>query len=130
MCIADNTFVDLSSNASVVPTGAFGLPCPVFISAIDANFLPPSTKIPSKFNKVPLGSLNGSGWIDSLSDPPGASTSLNSPGCIGVSSSRILIPRVLNPAGKFAKVPASINCLRILVEALDRPPIICVKPNP
>jgi hypothetical protein len=109
LCIADKTFVDLSSKASVVPTGALGLPLPVLISAIDANFLPPSTNIPSRFNKVPLGSLKGSGWIDSLSDPPGASTSLNSPGCIGVSSSLILIPRVLNPAGKLARVPASIK---------------------
>ena len=31
LCIADRTLVDLSSNANVVPTGAFGLPCPVFI---------------------------------------------------------------------------------------------------
>ena len=26
LCIADNTLVDLSNNARVVPTGAFGLP--------------------------------------------------------------------------------------------------------
>ena len=49
--------------------------------------------------------------------PPGASTSLNSPGCIGWSSSLTLIPLDLNPAGKFFKVPASINCLSDWVAA-------------
>ena len=39
--------------------------------------------------------------------PPGASTSLNSPGCIGDASSLTLTPLCLNPAGKFDKVPAS-----------------------
>ena len=124
MCIADNTLVDLSNKANVVPTGAFGLPCPTLISAIEANLCPAFTKIPKRFNKVPLGSLNGNGWIDSRKEPPGASTSLNSPGCMGVSSSRILIPRVLKPAGRFARVPASINCLKILVEAFESPPIM------
>ena len=38
LCIADKTLVDLSNKAKVVPTGALGLPWPVFISAIDANF--------------------------------------------------------------------------------------------
>ena len=116
--------VDLSSKAKVVPTGAFGLPCPTFISAIEANLCPAFTNMPNKFNKVPLGSLNGNGCMDSRNEPPGASTSLNSPGCMGVSSSRILIPRVLKPAGRFARVPASINCLKILVEAFERPPIM------
>ena len=62
--------------------------------------------------------------------PPGASTSLNSPGCIGWSSSLTLIPLDLNPAGKFFKVPASINCLSATVAALDNPPIVCIKPKP
>ena len=86
--------VDLSSKASVVPTGAFGLPCPVLISAIDANFWPESTKMFSRLSNVALGSLKGNGWIESRKDPPGASTSLNSPGWIGVSSSLILMPLV------------------------------------
>ena len=41
--------------------------------------------------------------------PPGASTSLNSPGCIGDASSLTLTPLCLNPAGKFDNVPASNN---------------------
>ncbi len=41
--------------------------------------------------------------------PLGRSTSLNSPGMIGVSSPLILIPRVFKPPGKLANVPASIN---------------------
>ena len=98
--------------------------------AMDANRCPESTNMLSSDSRVPLGSLKGRGCIESLSDPPGASTSLNSPGCIGVSSSLILIPLVLKPAGKFANVPASISCLMIEVDAFDRPPIMCVKPNP
>ena len=50
--------------------------------------------------------------------PPGASTSLNSPGCKGCASSLTLIPRDLNPAGKFAKVPASRSCLKAAVAVL------------
>ena len=80
MCIADKTLVDLSNKAIVVPTGACGLPCPVFISAIEANCLPEFTRTDNKDNKVWLGSLKGKGCIASASEPPGASTSLNSPG--------------------------------------------------
>jgi len=56
--------------------------------------------------------------------PPGASTSLNSPGCIDCASSLILIPLCLNPAGKFDKVPASNNCLNADVAVLDNQPIM------
>ena len=37
-------------------------------------------------------------------EPPGTSTSLNSPGIIGVSSPFILRPLVFNPPGKFDNV--------------------------
>ena len=43
----------------------------------------------------------GSGKNASLKLPPGASTSLNSPGCIGDASSLTLTPLCLNPAGKI-----------------------------
>ncbi len=62
--------------------------------------------------------------------PPGASTSLNSPGCIDCASSLILIPLCLNPAGKFDNVPASNSCLSADVAVLDQPPIMCIKPKP
>jgi len=65
--------------------------------------------MPNKFNNVCDGSLYGSGKNASLKLPPGASTSLNSPGCIGAASSLTLTPLCLNPAGKFDKVPASSN---------------------
>jgi len=68
--------------------------------------------------------LNGNGINASRKLPPGASTSLNSPGCKGCASSRTLIPRILNPDGKLAKVPASNNCLKAEVAVLDNPPII------
>ena len=70
--------------------------------------------------RVADGSLYGSGTNESLKAPPGASTSLNSPGSNGVSSSLILSPRALKPAGRFAKVPASISCLSAPVAVLDR----------
>ena len=41
--------------------------------------------------------------------PDGTSTSLNSPGAIGVSSPLTRNPRVLKPPGKFASEPASTN---------------------
>ena len=62
--------------------------------------------------------------------PPGASTSLNSPGCNGSASSLILRPLDLKPAGKLDKVPASNNCLNAEVAVLDKPPIICINPKP
>ena len=62
--------------------------------------------------------------------PPGASTSLNSPGCIDCASSLILIPLCLNPAGKFDNVPASSSCLNADVAVLDNPPIMWIKPKP
>jgi len=34
------------------------------------------------------------------------------------------------PAGKFAKVPASNNCLRAAVAVLVNPPIIWIRPKP
>ena len=63
--------------------------------------------MPNKFNNVCDGSLYGNGKNASRNDPPGASTSLNSPGCIGDASSLTLTPLCLNPAGKFDNVPAS-----------------------
>ena len=71
-----------------------------------------------------LGSLYGNGNKPARKSPLGASTSLNSPGCNGLSSSRILKPLALNPAGKFYNVPASINCLSAEVAVLDKPPNI------
>ena len=62
--------------------------------------------------------------------PPGASTSLNSPGCKGCASSLILIPLVLKPAGKLDNVPASNNCLKAAVAVLVKPPIMWIKPKP
>ena len=116
--------------AIVVPTGA--LPCisPTFMSAIDAKRLPESTRVPNREYRVWEGSLNGKGMIACLKSIPTMSTSLNSPGLRGVSSSLILAPLALNPAGRLDNVPASINCLSIDVEALDKPPIICVRPKP
>ena len=103
---------------------------PTFMSAIAAKRLPESTKIPSNCIKTLLGSFIGSGIKFSLRDPPVVSISLNSPGCNGSSSSRILIPLALKPAGKLARVPASISCLNIDVDAFERPPIMCDKPKP
>ena len=124
------TFVPFSNKATVVPTGMAALLSPIFMSAIAANLLPESTNKPSKLNNTLLGSLYGNGIKESLSAPPGASTSLNSPGCNGEASSLILIPLALKPAGKLLKVPASINCLSIDVDAFDKPPIMCDKPSP
>ena len=53
--------------------------------------------------------MYGRGKNASRKLPPGASTSLNSPGCIGAASSLTLTPLCLNPAGQFDKVPASSN---------------------
>ena len=100
------------------------------MSAICANRWPACTTKPRRANNVWDGSLYGNGINPSRIAPPGASTSLNSPGCKGLSSSRILNPLALNPAGKFDKVPASSNCLSACVADLDRPPIKCIKPNP
>ena len=61
---------------------------------------------------------------------PTMSTSLNSPGFKGVSSSLILAPLALKPAGRFDNVPASISCLKIDVDARDNPPIMWVRPKP
>ena len=66
----------------------------------------------------------------SLIAPPGTSTSLNSPGIIGVSSPLILNPLAFNPPGRLDKVPASTNCLRIEVADLAKPPTMCIKPKP
>ena len=40
------------------------------------------------------------------------------------------MPLDLNPAGKLAKVPASISCRKICVAVLDKEPIKCIKPSP
>ena len=119
-----------SSSATVVPTGMAWFMSPTFISAIEAKRLPLSTKMPSKDISTLLGSLIGNGIKFSLREPPVVSISLNSPGCNGSSSSLILIPRALKPAGKLANVPASISCLKMDVDAFDRPPIMCDKPKP
>ena len=77
-----------------------------------------------------IAGLIGSGIRLSFSDAPVVSISLNSPGCSGSSSSRIRMPRALNPAGRLAKVPASISCRSIDVAALDIPPIMWLRPKP
>ena len=64
----------------MVPTGAWELPSPTAISAIEAKRCPDWTNNPNKLSKVPLGSLNGRGCMASRKEPAGASTSLNSPG--------------------------------------------------
>ena len=124
------TLVPLSSMATVVPTGIAWLESATFMSAIDAKRLPESTKMPKRFNNVADGSLNGNGMSASRKLPPGASTSLNSPGCNGSSSFLTLMPLALKPAGRFASVPASINCLKIDVDDWVKPPIMWVKPKP
>ena len=42
----------------------------------------------------------------------------------------LLIPLCLKPAGRFEKVPASIKDLSVAVAVLDKPPIMCINPNP
>ena len=61
--------------------------------------------------------------------PEGTSTSLNSPGAIGVSSPLTLSPLVLNPPGRFASDPASTNCLSMDVPDLAKPPMRWIRPN-
>ena len=58
----------------------------------------------------------------------GTSTSLHSPGMIGVSSPLILRPLDFKPPGRLLSVPASINCLTIEVADLANPPIRCIRP--
>ena len=84
----------------------------------------------NKLYKVPDGSLYGKNVMLSLIAPPGTSTSLNSPGMIGVSSPLILSPLAFKPPGKLLKVPASTNCLSMDVADLANPPTMCIKPNP
>ena len=79
------------------------------MSAIVAKRRPASTRVPKRLYKVPEGSLNGKGIRDVRISVPATSMSRNSPGCIGLSSSLILAPRALKPAGKLESVPASIN---------------------
>ena len=76
---------------------------------MDANLCPAVTTIPINCNNVAEGSLYGKNTNASFRLPPGVSTSLNSPGCIGAASSLTLTPRCLNHAGKYDKVPASNN---------------------
>ena len=128
--IADIVLLPLSNSATVVPTAACWFPSPTCISAIDANLWPADTTTPISCRSVCDGSLNGKAIKASLMLPPGASTSLNSPGWIAWASSLILIPRILNPAGRLESVPASNNDLRADVAVLDKPPIMCIKPKP
>ena len=114
----------LSKSATVVPTGMAWFTSPIFISAIAANRLPESISKPKSCIKTLLGSLTGKGIRFSFNEPPVVSMSLNSPGCKGSSSSLILMPLALKPAGKLAKVPASMSCRSIDVEAFDKPPIM------
>ena len=100
------------------------------MSDILANLLPSSTMFCNKLYKVPDGSLYGKNVMLSLIAPPGTSTSLNSPGMIGVSSPFILSPLAFKPPGKLLKVPASTNCLSMDVADLANPPTMCIKPNP
>ena len=116
--------------AIVVPTAACWLPSPTFISVIVANRRPASTTKPKSAINVWSGPLKGKDIRLALISPPGASTSLNSPGCNGSSSSLIRRPRALNPAGKFDSVPASINCLSAAVAVLDSPPMVWINPSP
>ena len=63
-------------------------------------------------------------------EPLGTSTSLNSPGSIGVSSPLIRRPRDLSPPGRLDSVPASTNCRISDVPALAYPPMMWIKPRP
>ena len=76
------------------------------------------------------GSLYGRGRMLSRIVPLPTSTSLNSPGAIGVSSPLIRSPLDFKPPGKLERVPASTNCLRIEVADLAKPPIRWNKPKP
>ena len=78
--MADMTLEPRSKRAMVVPTAACWLPSPTCMSAMAANRCPAETTVPINCNKVGEGSLNGNGINASLILPPGASTSLNSPG--------------------------------------------------
>ena len=95
-----------------------------------ANLLPSSTIVFSRLYKTLEGSLYGKKVMLSRIAPPGKSTSLNSPGIIGVSSPLILKPLAFKPPGKLDNVPASTNCLSIEVADFAKPPIICIKPKP
>ena len=129
-CTAVMTFSCLSSNASVVPTGACADMSDTFMSAVAAKRLPSSTMVCIKLNNVWLGSLYGSGKMLSRIVPEPTSTSRNSPGAIGVSSPLILSPRVLRPPGKLDRVPASTSCRMSDVADLANPPIRWKSPNP
>ena len=107
--IADITLEPRSKRATVVPTAAPWFPSPTCMSAMDANLCPAVTTIPINCSNVAEGSLYGKNTNASFRLPPGVSTSLNSPGCIGEASSLTLTPLCLNPAGKFDNVPASNN---------------------
>ena len=122
--IADSQVGDMNQAAAVGTTVALLERGSRVMSAMAANRCPAWTTIPINCNKVCDGSLNGKGINASLMFPPGASTSLNSPGWIEFASSLTRIPRCLKPAGIFENVPASINCLNALVAVLDKPPIM------
>ena len=101
-----------------------------FISDMLAKRLPSSTMFCNNWYKVPDGSLYGKKVMLSLIAPPGTSTSLNSPGIMGVSSPFIRKPLAFKPPGRLDKVPASTNCLSIDVADLANPPTMCIKPKP
>ena len=62
--------------------------------------------------------------------PEPISTSLNSPGAIGVSSPLIRIPLVLKPPGRLDSVPASTSCRIMLVADFANPPMRWNSPKP
>ena len=129
-CTAVITFNWRSNRASVVPTGACADMSDTFISAVAAKRRPSSTMVCIKLNSVALGSLYGSGKMLSLMLPEATSTSLHSPGAIGVSSPLIRSPRDLSPPGKFDSVPASTSWRMRDVADLAKPPMRWKRPKP
>ena len=65
----------------------------------------------------------------SLIAPDGTSTSLHSPGAMGVSSPLIRRPRDFIPPGRLLNVPASTSCRKIIVPDLANAPIKWIKPK-
>ena len=122
-CTADITLSVRSRIASVVPTGAWALMSLICRSAADAKRRPSSIILSNSPAKTMLGSLYGSGTMLSRIVPEGTSTSLNSPGAIGVSSPLVRNPRVLKPPGRFESDPASTSWRSIEVPDLAKAPI-------
>ena len=108
-CTADMTFKERSRRARVVPTGVSLLMSWILSSATAAKERPCSTMMFIRPRRVWLGSLYGRNAMFSAILPLAMSTSLNSPGAIGVSSPLIRRPRVFRPPGRFESVPASTS---------------------